>query len=119
MSKEDRALDLGLTLTKARALEEGELMAMRNAHPVYRQRGLLVLYGIDAESAPRSKTTDDSKRPRRVALGASNTVAAFGIVFPGDVQTKSVQATHVAVDLSDVESDELDEALDVDTEEAS
>src|SRR5262245_3536389 len=119
MSKEDRALDLGLTLMEARSFEEGELMKKRNEHPIYRERGLLVLYAIDAESQPMVSADSDEKRPRRVALEALNTVAAFGIVFPGDVQTKGVQATHVAVDLSDVESDELDEALDVDTEEAS
>lgn len=117
MSKQDRALDLGLTLMEARSLGEGELMKKRNEHRVYRERGLLALYAIDAESRPRSAESGVAKHPRRVALEALDTVAAFGIVFPGDVRTKAVQATHVAVDLTDVETDELDEALDFDTEE--
>jgi len=46
----------------------------------------------------------------------SNGVVGMGITFPGDVRTKSIQASHVAVDLSDIESENLDEAIGVDTE---
>ncbi|WP_395307510.1 Z1 domain-containing protein [Mycobacterium sp. AMU20-3851] len=113
MSKEDRALDLpGIEITRAES--EDWLMKRRNEDPIYRRRGLLVLYPIDSTSPPQKEYS--KVPPPRVPLSAAGTVAGFGIVFPGDVKTKSVQASYVAVDLSDVETDELDEALTVDTE---
>ncbi|MEU8003154.1 Z1 domain-containing protein [Catellatospora sp. NPDC049111] len=117
MSKQDRALDLGITPAEARAKSESELVALRNADPVCRDRGLLVLYLIDPTSEPvNQKQGADATR---TALGAVGPVVGMGITFPGDVRTKSIQATHVAVDLTDVESENVDEALDVDTEEMS
>lgn len=119
MSKQDRALDLGLTAAEARAKSESELVALRNSHPVCHDRGLVVLYLIDPKSEPVSlKRTTNGARPLRTALNAAQPVVGLGITFPGDVSTKSIQATHVAVDLTDVESENVDEALDVDTEEA-
>ncbi len=121
MSKPDRALDLGLTAKEARAKSESELVALRNSDPVNRDRGLLVLYLIDRESAPVTQDAQKVGRtvPPRVPLDAVEPVVGIGITFPGDVRTKGVQASHVAVDLSDVESENVDEALDVDTEELS
>lgn len=117
MSKEDRALDLLAPSESARSASEDELMRRRNTDPVYRNRGLLVLYPIDPESPPDKEYT--AAPPPRVPLMAQGNVVGFGIVFPGDVKTKSVQASYVAVDLTDIEIDELDEALTVDTEELS
>ncbi|GAA3442422.1 Z1 domain-containing protein [Planomonospora venezuelensis] len=118
MSKQDRALDLGLTTAEARAKSEDELVALRNNDPVCRDRGLVVLYLIEPTSEPvNPKQGTDTARQLRTALGAARAVVGMGITFPGDVQTKTVKATHVAVDLTDVESENVDEALDVDTEE--
>ncbi|MBM0255492.1 Z1 domain-containing protein [Micromonospora sp. 4G55] len=118
MSKQDRALDLGLTPAQARALGESDLVALRNNDPVCHDRGLIVLYLIEPTSEPVSpKQGADRKTLLRTALDAVGPVVGMGITFPGDVQTKSIQATHVAVDLTDVESENVDEALDVDTEE--
>jgi hypothetical protein len=118
MSKQDRALDLGLTPAEARAKSEGELVALRNNHPDCHDRGLIVLYLIDPTSEPVNlKQSADGTPPLRTALGAAEPVVGMGITFPGDVRTKSIQASYVAVDLTDVESENVDEALDVDTEE--
>ncbi|TYB56111.1 hypothetical protein FXF59_21155 [Microbispora tritici] len=118
MSKQDRALDLGLTVAAARALKESELVALRNDDPVGRDRGLIVLYLIDPTSEPvNSSQGTDAVPPPRTALDAVRAVVGLGITFPGDVKTKSIQASHVAVDLTDVESENVDEALGVDTEE--
>lgn len=118
MSKQDRALDLGLTAVQARAKSEGELVALRNKHPLCHDRGLIVLYLIDPTSEPVNKQYDtNSAHPPRIPLDAAQAVVGLGIVFPGDVRTRSIQATHVAVDLTDVESENVDEALGVDTED--
>ncbi|MEU7950877.1 Z1 domain-containing protein [Micromonospora chalcea] len=118
MSKQDRALDLGLTLAQARAKSESDLVKLRNNDPVCRDRGLIVLYLIDPRSEPVNPHQGTQEAlPLRTALGAVGPVVGLGITFPGDVRTKSIQASHVAVDLTDVESENVDEALDVDTEE--
>ncbi|MCZ7425500.1 Z1 domain-containing protein [Micromonospora sp. WMMA1949] len=118
MSKQDRALDLGLTLAEARALSESDLVKLRNSDPVCRDRGLIVLYLIEPQSEPVNPHQGTQKTmPLRTALGAVGPVVGMGITFPGDVRTKSIRASHVAVDLTDVESENVDEALDVDTEE--
>jgi hypothetical protein len=118
MSKQDRALDLGLKPADARAKSESELVALRNGDPDNRDRGLLVLYLIDPTSEPvNPKPAAEGVPPARATLEAVRPVVGMGITFPGDVQTKSIQATHLAVDLTDVESENVDEALDVDTEE--
>ncbi|MEV7807253.1 Z1 domain-containing protein [Microbispora sp. NPDC088329] len=120
MSKQDRALDLGLTAAEARAKSESDLVALRNEDPVYRDRGLVVLYLIDPTSEPvNPKQSADAAPPPRLALEAVRAAVGLGITFPGDVQTKSIQASHVAVDLTDVESENVDEALGVDTEEVA
>ncbi|MBB5775047.1 Z1 domain-containing protein [Nonomuraea jabiensis] len=118
MSKQDRALDLGLTAAQARAKSESELVALRNNHPVCHDRGLVVLYLIEPTSRPVHPQQDANPAgPLRTALGAAQAVVGLGIIFPGDVRTKSIRATHVAVDLTDVESENVDEALGVDTED--
>jgi hypothetical protein len=112
MSKQDRALDLALTAAEARQKSEADLVKARNLDEVNKSRGLLVLYLLDQVSEPAAQGSTS----RRVALDAVAPVVGLGITFPGDPMTKSVQASHVAVDLSDVESENLDEALDIDTE---
>ncbi len=120
MSKQDRVLDLGMSVGQARAKSEDALVDARNADPAYHDRGLLVLYAIDKESMPDPPATPlpPDKRPPRAPLSAEETVIGMGIVFPGDrTGKKQVQATHLAVDLSDVEREDVDAALDTDTEE--
>ncbi|MFB4294555.1 Z1 domain-containing protein [Nonomuraea sp. ATR24] len=118
MSKQDRALDLGLSAAEARAKSESELVALRNEHPVCHDRGLVVLYLIDPTSKPvNPRKNTDVAHPPRIPLDAARAVVGLGITFPGDVRTKFIQASHVAVDLTDVESENVDEALGVDTED--
>ncbi|MFI6078348.1 Z1 domain-containing protein [Actinoplanes sp. NPDC051343] len=117
MSKQDRALDLDLTAAEARAKSEEQLIKVRNDDPTNKDRGLLVLYLIDKMSEPVNADAAGKANSKRKALDAVSPVVGMGIVFPGDVRTKKIQASHVAVDLSDVESVNLDEVLDVDTEE--
>lgn len=118
MSKEDRVLDIGLSAAEARSLSEDVLVLRRNQDPVNRDRGLLVLYPIDRVSAPAGTRTRPSSVSQRSPLDALGTVFGIGIVFPGDRDAKRVAATHVAVDLSDVEVLDLSEALDQDTEDS-
>lgn len=116
MSRQDRALDLPLTPQDARDLSEEGLIQERNKDTTHRDRGLLVLYPIDRVSTPVRPQTSD--RPDRVALGAVLPVIGLGLVFPGEAQRKNrVAAEYVAVDLSDVEAVDLDDALEGEAEE--
>ena len=117
MSRQDRALDLDISAREAQAVGEAGLVQLRNADPVYRDRGLLVIYPIDRTSEPLDSKTTAGGTPARVPLNGRTTVIGMGVVFPGDAQQKNrVQATHVAVDLSDVEHEDLNDALDNDSE---
>jgi hypothetical protein len=121
MSKQDRVLDLGMNVSEARAMSEDALVDARNDDPVAHDRGLLVIYAIDKISPPNEAKPGKPipARPPRVALAAKDTVIGIGLVFPGDrTGKKTVEATHLAVDLTDVESDDVDEAMALDTEEA-
>lgn len=112
MSKQDRALDLGISTKEAQALSEPELMKKRNDDPVNRERGLLVLYVIDKVSPPLNPKD-------REPLGAPRNVIGLGLVFPGEALAKTrIQAPYVAVDLSALEPTS-DEAYEDDTEEES
>jgi hypothetical protein len=118
MSKQDRVLDLDITAAKARAMPEAALRNARDDDAVHGDRGLLVLYPIDPTSEPADSTpvTPGGRAPR-VRLDAVDTVIGVGLVFPGYAGAKnSVSATHLAVDLTDVEQEDLDDALDHDTE---
>ncbi|TFC42960.1 MULTISPECIES: Z1 domain-containing protein [Cryobacterium] len=117
MSKQDRALDLDLSVAEAKSAPEGKLVTLRNADKVHHDQGLIVIYPINSVSEPvRDQPTDGVVR--RVALDAATTVIGFGIVFPGNAQLKNqITGSHVAVDLSDVEKEDLEEALDHDTED--
>jgi hypothetical protein len=76
-----------------------------------------VLYPIDATSTPLDPPPPPPRDPTRVALNAVETVIGIGLVFPGNPEGRnSVSATYLAVNLTDVEQDDLDEALDNDTE---
>jgi len=112
MSKQDRVLDLDITTAEARAASEQQLMLMRNADATYADRGLLVLYPIDRVSSPVSAGNE------RQPLDALRPVLGLGIVFPGNAESKTqVKATYLAVDLSDVEVEDL-AAIEDDTEGA-
>jgi len=112
MSKQDRALDLGITMTDAKAKSETDLINLRNSDEENSHRGLLVLYPIDRVSAPARAGNE-----QRAPLDAVDTTLGFGVVFPGDAQTKNqVFSTYMAVDLSGVETTDLSEALEEDAE---
>jgi hypothetical protein len=122
MSKEDRVLDLNVTSLEARAMPEQKLVQLREKDHVYSTRGLLVLYPIEAHSAPagppRIRLGDG--QAVRVPLNAVQTVVGLGMVFPGAAAERNrVRDAYVAVDLSDVEREDIDEALDNDTEDGS
>jgi hypothetical protein len=120
MSRRDRGLDLNLTPREATDATESELAKKRNQDPIHRTRGLLVLYPINAHSAPQDPRSVKGPAPTRVPLDASDTVIGMGIVFPGDAELKNrLRPTHVAVDLTDVERTDIDDALDHDTEDPS
>jgi hypothetical protein len=98
MSKQDRVLDLDISTAEAKALDEVRLMRMRNEDPIYKSRGLLVLYPIEAKSAPLPGSRG------RVALDSPIPVIGVGFVFPGEAAEGSrITASHVAVDLTGVE----------------
>jgi len=110
MSKQDRVLDLNITTADAKAASEQRLMGMRNEDPEYHDRGLLVLYPIDHVSSP--VLAGNERQP----LNALRPVLGMGIVFPGDAESKTqVKATYLAVDLTDVEVEDLS-TIEDDTE---
>jgi hypothetical protein len=119
MSRRDRGLDLDLTPDEALRAGEAQLAKKRNDDPVHRRRGLVVLYPINSYSEPQQPPPSDGTEPSRRPLDAAETVIGMGIVFPGDADTKNrLRATHLAVDLTDVERTDIDDALDNDTEDA-
>jgi hypothetical protein len=118
MSKQDRVVDLSIPVGDAQKRTEAQLKDLRDADPELRDRGLLVIYPIDAFSEPAQKPKSqlEPRSPRR-SLDAVNTVIGVGLVFPGQPAEKnSVIATHLAVDLTDVEQDDVDAAIETDTE---
>jgi len=118
MSKQDRVLDLDVTSAEARAVSEQRLAELRQIDQVHRDRGLLVLYPIEAHSAPVRPPDPTKPRPDRVALNAVDTVIGIGMVFPGESDARNrIKARHMAVSLADVEIENLDEILNTDTED--
>lgn len=117
MSKVDRVIDMDIDSREARSQGEEDLVSLRNADPVFKRRGLIVLYPIDATSAPKQ----DKSGQHRLPLDALQTVIGVGFVFPGDPETKNqVLATHLAVDLAGIEPtdrEDVTEILNVDTED--
>ncbi|GAB3428329.1 Z1 domain-containing protein [Flindersiella endophytica] len=113
MSKEDRVVDLDIDPARARRMSEGALVDLRNDDPVYRNRGLLLLYPIDRRSQP-----DPANRETRVPMNAEEHVVGMALVFPGNAQD-SVENQYVQVDTSNREIDEseyedVDKALTAD-----
>jgi hypothetical protein len=99
MSKRDRVLDLEAWDTFLTSQSEGHLVRQRNRDAEYRNRGLLVLYPIDRQSAPMA--THPSGSVSRVPMNAKAPAMGIGIVFPGTVGGgKAVAVTHMAVDLA-------------------
>ncbi|MDN4614577.1 Z1 domain-containing protein [Leifsonia sp. F6_8S_P_1B] len=99
MNRGDRGLDLERSTGELDAMSEQELVALRETVDRVRDKGLLVLYPIDALSAPQTERS----RASRQALDAVGAVVGFGIVFPGEPEErKQLKAGKVAVDLSDV-----------------
>jgi hypothetical protein len=116
MSKQDRVLDLPISTSGAQAMPEAALKELRDADSEHKDRGLLVIYPIDKTSDP--VTLQDPENPGRTALDAKTTVIGVGLVFPGHPARKnSVTATHLAVDLTDVEQEDLEDAIGTDTEQ--
>lgn len=110
MSKQDRVLDMDLSIADARSLTEPQLMQRRNDDPITRERGLLVLYIIDKTSRPLNGRG-------RAPLDAARPVVGVGVVFPGEaVERTRIDAPRVSVDLSALEV-VSDEAYEDDTEE--
>ncbi|WP_067658583.1 Z1 domain-containing protein [Nocardia harenae] len=91
MSKEHRVIDLDISAAGARAKTEDALRTLRNADPVYRKRGLLLIYPIDPKSEPDQANTQ-SRRP----LDAAETVIGLALVFPESSDSKD---NYIAVDL--------------------
>jgi hypothetical protein len=118
MSKEDRVADLAISTETARKLNEFELAKLRDEDPIHRDRGLLLLYPIDAHS-PWTREPDPRKsRPDRVPLDAADTVMGLGVVFPGvPNESNRIKASHMAVNLADVATEDLEEILNTDTED--
>ena len=118
MSKQDRVLDLAVSTSDAQSWPEAKLKDLRDEDEDHRDRGLLVIYPINARSEPteQRKSKAEPKNPR-LPLDAAKTVIGIGLVFPGQPAAKnSVIATHLAVDLTDVEQEDLEDAIDTDTE---
>ena len=122
MSKEDRILDLGhgLTPSQVREISEERLGEMRDEHPQRHDQGLLVIYPIEAHSAPVRK----SKGPvrDRVALDAAETVVGLGVVFPGRPSIRNrirfnYSGKYMSVSLADVAGDDIEDIINRDTED--
>lgn len=118
MSKQDRVLDLPVPTSAAQKMSEAQLKDLRDTDPEHCDRGLLVVYPINARSEPTEQTKAKGEpRNQRLPLDAVSTVIGIGLVFPGQPAEKnSVRATHLAVDLTDVEQEDLEDAIDTDTE---
>lgn len=115
MSKDHRVLDLDITPAAARRSTEEALMNLRQADPVHKTRGLLILYPIDRASPPAA---DDSAT--RLPLDAVDHVVGLALVFPGDKQT-SVENSYISADVTtkpveDVDHQEIDDLINIDSE---
>lgn len=104
MSKDHRVVDLQISSTDARALNESRLMDMRNEDEVSSSRGLLLLYPIDPVSQP-----EPSNERTRTSLNALTDVIGMALVFPGNAEL-NVESSYVAVDLSTAEVEGPDPA---------
>lgn len=118
MSKEDRILDVDHDIPwkdiRSTKVTEHDLARMRDGHGRTRDQGLLVLYPVEALSEP-DRTTG---RIRRLALDAADTVLGIGLVFPGDANRNNrVRAKYMAVPLTDVVAEDIDDILNHDTED--
>ncbi|MCV7525049.1 Z1 domain-containing protein [Micrococcus luteus] len=100
MSKRDIGYDLVQSADELSSrITESELVRMRREHPTAADRGLVVLYVIDKGSSPQP-----AHRDSRIPLDAVEHVVGCGIVFPGTKESKrSVNRTHMSVDLSTIE----------------
>ncbi|MFE3409616.1 Z1 domain-containing protein [Streptomyces mirabilis] len=117
MTKEHRVVDMDVPAAEARRRSEEGLIALRNEHPEFADRGLLLLYPIAKDSPP-----DDANKDTRRPLEAVEHVVGAAFVFPGNSKDKvanryvQVGIDHEAVDpaeyddvagaLSDDEGDE-------------
>lgn len=116
MSKQDIVLDMPIGVADARAKSEAELKQMRSGAPELAGKGLIVLYAIDRQSEPATDATKKTRDP----LDAAGPVIGLGIMFPGTPDKSArVRASHVAVPddlLGEVEVEDLEEALETDSE---
>ncbi|MGN9788815.1 Z1 domain-containing protein [Nonomuraea sp. ZG12] len=94
MSKEHRVIDMNLPSAEARRKTEEGLVALRNDHPDFQDRGLLLVYPI-AKDSPPDPANEDTRRP----LDAAEHVIAAAFVFPGNSKDKVINK-YVQVDIS-------------------
>lgn len=117
MTKEHRVVDMDVPAAEARRRSEAGLVALRNDHPDFQDRGLLLLYPIAKDSPP-----DEANRDTRRPLQAVEHVVGAAFVFPGNskdtVANRYVQVgvDHQAVD--DAEYDDQANALDDEADDA-
>lgn len=115
MSKDHRVLDLDISPAEARRASEEKLMNLRQADPVQRRRGLLLLYPIDRTSSPA-----DDEGHAREPLDAVGDVVGLALVFPGDKGT-SVTNSYISADVlaspaEEADQQEIDDLINVDSE---
>ncbi|MDO5731322.1 Z1 domain-containing protein [Corynebacterium sphenisci] len=105
MSPQDLLVDVpGMTTAEAKAMTEAERKAFRvdaqeSRNEEIRDKGLLLLYPIDKDSAPQSARSKKVREP----MEAPETVLGLGLVFPktndSDSERDAVQWTHMAVEV--------------------
>lgn len=105
MSPQDLLVDVpGMTTAEAKAMTEAERKAFRvdaqeSRNEEIRDKGLLLLYPIDKDSAPQSARSGEVRQD----MNAPETVLGLGLVFPktndSDSERDAVQWTHMAVEV--------------------
>ncbi|MEV5540071.1 Z1 domain-containing protein [Saccharopolyspora shandongensis] len=114
MSKEHRVIDMDVPPAEARRKSEEGLVALRNDHLDFCDRGLLLIYPIAKDSPP-----DAANEQTRRQLEAAEHVIAAAFVFPGNSKDK-VANRYVQVDISNEAIDPAeyaDEASALDDDE--
>lgn len=107
MSRRDIGFDLDIPDHELHSMTEAELSERRETHPDTCDRGLLVVYLIDAQSKPsRAPRATDNNPPARIAMDAVAPIIGIGMAFPGVRSRNRGVPTHMAVDLRDVEVDD-------------
>lgn len=116
MVPQDLVIDLPeITSTEARKLKESGMKDLRSSTEEVKDKGLLVLYPIDAKSSNQTKSLS------REDMEAAADILGVAIVFPrvtfSDSEKEKMQVTHRAVDLTSVEAGFIDPELAENPEE--